>query len=98
MASGSISSIWMLGASQNVAIGASSTQSTAVGTQTRAVRIASTGNCHIAIGQNPTATATSTYIAANIVSEVFRCYPADKVAVIQDGASTGNCNITELTT
>lgn len=86
-----------LGAAQIVALGAASVASTAVGLQTYAVRIASTGACHIAIGMAPTATASSTLIAAGLVGEIFRIAPGEKVAVIQDGAATGNCSITELT-
>ncbi len=87
----------VLGTGQNVAVGASSVQSTAVGAQTRAVLISTTGNCHIRIGQSPTAVATDTLIKATDPPIVLACGTADKVAVIQDGASTGNCNITELT-
>lgn len=84
------------GTGQNVAIGAASVQSAAVGPQTHAIRIASTGSCHVETGPNPTATATSALIAANAKGEYFKVSPGDKIAVIQDGSSTGNCNIVEL--
>jgi hypothetical protein len=84
------------GTGKNVAIGAASVQSAVVGTQTFAVRVASTGACHIEIGPNPTATATSALIPANVAGEYFKVSPGDKVAVIQDGASTGNLNIVEM--
>lgn len=83
------------GASQNVAIGGSSTQSAAFATSTSRVRLSATGACHIALGTNPTATATSTYLPANVV-EFVEVLGGEKVAVIQDGASTGNLNVTEL--
>jgi len=86
-----------LGASQIVALGAASVASTAVGLQTYAVRISSTGACHIAIGGAPVAVAANTLIAAGQVGEVFGIAPGQKVAVIQDGSATGNCSITELT-
>lgn len=84
------------GTGQNVAIGAASVQSAAVGPQTHAVRVVATGACHIETGPNPTATAASALIAANTHGEYFKVSPGDKVAVIQDGAATGNLNIVEL--
>lgn len=84
------------GTGKNVAIGAASVQSTAVGAQTYAIRICATGACHIETGPNPVATATSALISANTYAEYFKVSPGDKVAVIQDGAATGNCNIVEM--
>ena len=46
-------------AGQNVAIGASSVQSSAFSAETFYIRVTSfTGNCHVMVGQNPTAAAT----------------------------------------
>jgi hypothetical protein len=86
----------LAGTGQNVTIGAASVQSTAIGAQTHAIRIVATGACHIETGPNPTATASSALIPANQRGEVFKVSPGDKVAVIQDGASTGTLNIVEL--
>ncbi|MDE2101734.1 MAG: hypothetical protein KGL39_31095 [Patescibacteria group bacterium] len=90
---------WRLvaGTGQNVAIGAASVASTAVGALTHAVQISALGNCHIRIGTAPVAVATDTLVKATDPPRVFACGPGDKVAVIQDGSATGNCNITELT-
>jgi hypothetical protein len=84
------------GTGKNVAIGAASVQSAAVGAQTYAIRVVATGACHIETGPNPTATATSALIAANAHGEYFKVSPGDKVAVIQDGTATGNLNIVEM--
>lgn len=85
------------GKGQNVTVGASSTQSTAFGAQTYAVQISSTGSCHIEVGTAPTATATSMLVKSTDPPMQIRVAPGEKIAVIQDGASTGNCNIAELT-
>jgi len=85
------------GTGQNVAIGAASVQSAAIGSQTFAVRLTALGNCHIAVGQNPTATATDLLLKATDPSIVLRIGPGEKIAVIQEGAATGNLNIIELT-
>ncbi len=86
---------WKLGAAQTVAIGASSVDSSAVGSETRALLISATSDCHIVINGNPTATATSTLIRSAYPPLVFGCGPGDKVAVIQDSAS-GTLYVTEL--
>lgn len=85
------------GSGQNLAIGAASVASAAVSTETYAVRITALGNCHIEIGAAPVATGASALVKATDGPQVLRCEPSDKVAVIQDGAATGNCNIVELT-
>lgn len=85
------------GTGQNVSIGASSAASTAFGAQTRAILVSALGNCHVRIGSSPTAVATDTLVKSSDPPVVFGCGPGDKLAVIQDGAATGNLNITELT-
>lgn len=81
------------GATQNVAIGAGSLQSTAFGTNTTLIRIVGTAACHYAIGANPTASATTSYLPANVV-EYIGVAPGQKIAVIQD-VGAGTFNITE---
>ena len=71
-------------------------QSTAFGAQTFAVRLVVTGNCHVEFGVAPTATGTSMLITPSNLGEPFTVNPGSKVAVIQDGASTGICNIVEI--
>ncbi|CAB4141078.1 hypothetical protein UFOVP413_34 [uncultured Caudovirales phage] len=85
------------GNAQNVSIGASSVQSTVIGTagQTpnRLIRLCATTNCRIAIGTNPTASATSTLLPANAI-EYCELTPGERFAVIQDSAA-GTLSITE---
>jgi hypothetical protein len=82
---------------QNLTIGASSVQSAAVNAQTYMVRLSSTGNCHVAIGMNPTASATDMLVKATDSPWLVKVAPGEKIAVIQDGASTGTLNIVEQT-
>jgi hypothetical protein len=70
-------------AQQTVAIGASSAQSAAFNTATQFIRIHADAVCSILIGTNPTATATSSRMAANQTE--YRGVPAGggyKIAVI----------------
>lgn len=84
------------GTGQTLAIGAASVASSAFGSVTNYVRLAATGACHVEFNGSPTATASSAFIAANNRGEVFRVAPGSKVAVIQDGTSTGNLSVVEL--
>jgi hypothetical protein len=93
-------------AAQNVAYaiaGGASAQSAAFGSQTYAVRVCAMGlpsatvdGVRIAVGDNPTATATSALIPVNWV-EYIKCSPGQKIAVLGNNASTGNVSVTELT-
>jgi len=74
------------GASQRVAVGAASVQSTVLGPQTGLVRVCASTDCNIAFGINPVATATSLYLPAGAI-EYFGVNPGEKIAVIQ--VSTG---------
>lgn len=91
--------IWrpIAGSGQNLAIGAASVASAAVGSQTYAVRLSATGTCHVAIGVGPTAVATDMLIKSTDIPLDVAVAPGSKVAVIQDGSSTGNLNLVELT-
>ncbi len=86
-----------LGAAQIVAVGAASAASTTFGSQTRQIRIATTGACHFRIGQPSatTAVATDPLLPTGVVDYVT-VGPGQVLAVIQDGASTGNISITEI--
>ena len=91
------------GTSDVVAIGATSAQSAAFGAHTHEIRVAlalvalSTG-CWIKIGDDPTASVGdgSIYLPPG-EPEYFHVSPGQKVAVIQDGASTGNLSVAEMT-
>jgi hypothetical protein len=91
---------------QNVAYNAAagaSTQSAAFGSQTYAIRICSAGivsatidGIRIAVGDNPTASATSALLPVQWV-EYIKCSPGQKIAVLGNNTGTGNVNVTELT-
>lgn len=68
-------------ACQTVAIGGSSTQSSAFGNKTRLIRVHTDAICSILVGTNPTATAAKSRMAAN-QTEYFQVDPAAKLAVI----------------
>jgi hypothetical protein len=81
------------GASQVVAIGASSADSTVLGTNTTVVRLTSDQPCFVAFGSTPTATTSSHYLPANVPG-LFGVYPGTKIAVIESG-SMGSLYISE---
>lgn len=68
-------------AEQKVAIGGSSTPSSAFGSTTRMIRVHTDAICSIAIGANPTATASLMRLAAG-QTEYFGVNAGDKIAVI----------------
>lgn len=85
-----------LGAAQDVVIGAGSLQSNAFAATTVSVLLASTSDCRIAFGTNPTATATSTLLPAGVPLPVrVEKGQSYKVAVIQESAA-GKLSVTEL--
>jgi hypothetical protein len=81
-------------ASQNVSFTGTSAQSTAVAMTTWQIRLVCDSDCYIAIGSNPTATTSSTWLPATS-PEYFACHPGDKVAAIQKTAS-GTLNLSEM--
>jgi hypothetical protein len=82
---------------QNLTLGSASVASTAVGANTFAVQLSATGNCHVALGTAPVALGTDMLVKATDDPLVVKIAPGEKIAVIQDGASTGTLNIVELT-
>lgn len=88
------------GKGQNLTIGGSSTASTAFDPNAdgyQAVFVSATGDCHIAIGTDPTAAATDMLVKASDPPLLVRVAQGEKIAVIQDGAATGNLNIVPAT-
>lgn len=81
-----------LGTAQTVAYDAS-VQSTAVGLNTTVIRVVSTTDCHVAIGTNPTATTSSTFLPVYSV-EYFKIAPGSKIAAIKN-ATAGTLYVTE---
>lgn len=84
-------------AGQNLTVGAASVQSAALSSATYAVRLSTTGDCRIRFGQAPVAVGTDLLLKATDPGAVFRSSPGEKIAVIQNAASTGVLSITELT-
>lgn len=82
---------------QTLALGAASVASSAFTNTTQFIQVSSLGNCHIEIGMTPVATANSLLVKATDDPLVVRVGPGEKLAVIQDGASTGNLNVVEMT-
>jgi hypothetical protein len=93
-------------ATQNVSYavaGGSSAQSNAFTSQTYYIRICAAGvvgasvdGVRVVVGDNPTATSTSTLLPVQWV-EYVKCSPGQKIAVLGNAASTGTLNVTELT-
>ena len=81
-----------LGASQAVSFDAS-VQSTAFSANTRIIRIVATTDCFIAVGANPTATTSSTFIPFGSV-EYFKVAGAVKVAALKS-TTAGILYVTE---
>jgi hypothetical protein len=67
-------------AEQTVAIGGTSTQSSAFNAQTRFIRVHTDVICSIKIGTDPTASTTTARMAAD-QTEYFAVQPGDKIAV-----------------
>lgn len=85
-------------AGQNITIGAASVASAAFAANTQMIQVSAIGgNCHVKLGVTPTAVATDMLVKATDTPLLLRVTPTEKIAVIQDGASTGTCNIVECT-
>lgn len=81
-----------------VAIGAGSLQTIAVPSFITDVRVCCSVAAWIAIGANPTATAgDGSHLMGAGQPEYFRVTPGQKIAVIQDGAGTGNMSASFVT-
>lgn len=88
------------GAGQNLTVGvASVATATAAPTGVYGVRLSlsSTGSCHVSFGAAPTAVGTDLLLKGTDPARDFAISPGEKVAVIQDGASTGTLNCAWLT-
>jgi hypothetical protein len=80
---------------QNLTIGVTSVSSSAIGTQTFAVRLSATGNCHVAIGR--AAVVTDMLVKSTDPAIEVAVRGGETVSVIQDAASTGTLNVVEMT-
>ena len=84
-----------MGATQTVAVGASSAASSAVNANTREIRVIATVDAYVEISSAPTASSSSVILPAFTV-EYFRVAGSDKVAVLRVGSVTGTSRVTEL--
>lgn len=84
-------------AGQNLTIGAASVASVAFDQFTQYIQISSTGNCHVKLAAIPVAVVTDMLVKATDMPLVLRVGNGEKIAVIQDAASTGTLNIVEVT-
>jgi hypothetical protein len=83
------------GATQTVAVGASSAASNAINAQTTEIRVIATVDAYVEISSAPTASSSSFILPAFTV-EYFRVAGSDKVAVLRVGSVTGTARVTEL--
>jgi hypothetical protein len=84
--------------SQVFAVGNTTAQSTAFGSNTTLVRVScSLGHCHVAFGTNPTASITTSMMIENNSSSIFKVNAGDKMAYIKDATVTAaTICVTEL--
>jgi hypothetical protein len=89
--------IFELDGAQVITNPTTSTQTTAFGAQTTAIRVACTGDhVHIAINGDPTATTSSSLLPSGWV-EIFAVRPGWKLAAIKgSGAGSPTISVTEL--
>ena len=91
---GQIMPVVKLSASQAVSFDASA-QSSAVSDNASDIRIVSTTDCHVLVGVNPVATATSAFLPAGVV-EYIGIEGGEKIAAIKrTGGSAGQLFVTE---
>lgn len=83
------------GSGQNLTIGAADVASSAIGSETFAVQLSATGNCHVAIGR--AAVATDMLVKATDPPIVIAARQGETIHVIQDASATGTLNVVELT-
>jgi len=88
------SKMFRINGNTEIATGAASVQSTALTAGASAIRLACTSACRIAIGTNPTATATSMLLMPG-EGEYFLVNGGEKVAAIQETA-VGKLSIVEV--
>lgn len=89
---------YVLTGAANVVVGAASA-SVAIPSGAEFVALATVANCHWRMGKGAqTAIATDPLLTINAGAQIIRVPAgADTFAVIQDGASAGNCNIAMVT-
>lgn len=84
------------GSGQTVTVGASSTQSSALGNQIKYVQITPAVDMYVEFGVNPTATTSSMFISGDGLARIYKISPGEKIAALQATAG-GTLYIHELT-
>jgi hypothetical protein len=80
--------VFFPGLSYDVAVGASSVQSTnTVSPGVTVVRLLANANCYVQMGFNPTATKPGSVRLSSSIGEYFRVVPGMKFAAIEDTAA-----------
>jgi hypothetical protein len=91
-----------LGTAQVLTATASSLQTTAFGTETTLIRIATSNltgagaHIHVLVGTNPTATTSNTILPCGLI-EYLVVSPGDKLAVLRGGGTNVDISVTEIT-
>lgn len=85
---------YRLGTNQTLTSGAAAVNSAAFGSHIRKVRVATTADCHIAIGDGVVATTADPLLTAQ-TTEVFVTSTGERLSVIQETAG-GTVTVTEL--
>jgi len=92
-----------LGTTQVLTAGSASSQSTAFGTETTLIRIATTNltgtgaHVHYKTGTNPTADGTTSALIPCGLIEYVVVAPGDKIAVLRGGGTDISVSVTEIT-
>ncbi len=82
-----------IGASQTISVSGTSAQSTAFSSSTTLIRLFSTEDCYIAMGDSPTANSSGMFLPGGIV-EYVGVKTGQKLAAIRD-ANSGTLYVTE---
>lgn len=90
----SLPAVKITGTNQAIAVGAASVQSAAFGTGVSLIRVATTVDCYIAQGSNPTASSSTPLLTAGSI-EHFVVAAGEKLAAIRVSTS-GVMSITEV--
>lgn len=91
------------GTTQVISAGATSAQTTAFGTETTLVRIATSGHTgadshvHYEVGANPTASTTTSPLLPCGLIEYVVVAPGQKIALIRGGSTDIDTSVTEIT-
>jgi hypothetical protein len=84
------------GEAQSVSYSGTSVQTSALPADARIVRVVTTTGAYISIGENPTATAQSTYMPPSIPEYFVLDGPSQKKVAVIQAAAAGTLNVTVM--